>query len=79
MSPTKEQPRSERIAVAVTPSMYELLERYSNAKNQTISAAVGDFLEDAEALLRAGTKLAEATKERHRKLLEKGLKPKGAN
>ena len=74
MSPVKSEPRTERVTVAVTKSMYELLERYAAAHDQTLSAAVGDFLEEAQQLLVAVTKLAEHNKKKKQAMLERSLR-----
>lgn len=69
MSPTKtDEPRSERITVAVSPSLLKTLEAYAEAHGQSISAAVGDVLEDAGRLLTQLTKLRQHSNERKRRL-----------
>jgi DNA-binding transcriptional MocR family regulator len=79
MSPAKEtESRSERITVAVTPTLYKLLESYAEAHGQSMSAALGDVLEDASSFLAHLTKLRVAVNERKRRMWERAKGTKGA-
>jgi macrodomain Ter protein organizer (MatP/YcbG family) len=74
----KQEARSERITLVVTPSQAARLRAYAAAHDKTLSSAIVDFLDDASRMIEGLTKLAAAVQRRRATQLGKAMGKLGA-